>query len=90
MSHTFSFNALRNPLVSTILTKEFFGYKDAETSGNTRIRANIDRLNSRILSGGNVDIRPISNESIQRKVLTWLAVCCFAEGGRIPGTGILM
>ena len=49
MSHTFSFKALRNPTVSTILTKESFGYKDAETSDGPRVRADIDKANNRIL-----------------------------------------
>lgn len=49
MSRTFSFKALRNPLVSTILTEESFGYKDAETSDGTRVRADIDKRGSRIL-----------------------------------------
>lgn len=49
MSHTFSFKALRNPTVSTILTKESFGYKDAETSDDPRVRADIDKANNRIL-----------------------------------------
>lgn len=49
MSRTFSFKALRNPLVSTILTEESFGYKDAETSDGTRVKADIDKRGSRIL-----------------------------------------
>jgi hypothetical protein len=49
VSRTFSFKALRNPLVSTILTEESFGYKDAETSDGTRVRADIDKRGSRIL-----------------------------------------
>lgn len=48
MSRTFSFKALRNPLVSIILTRESFGYKDAETSDG-RVRANIDKWGSHIL-----------------------------------------
>lgn len=46
---TFSFKALRNPTVSTILTKESFGYKDAETSDGTRVRTKTDKGESRIL-----------------------------------------
>jgi hypothetical protein len=49
VSRTFSFKALRNPLVSTILTEESFGYKDAETSDGTRVKADIDKRGSRIL-----------------------------------------
>jgi hypothetical protein len=49
VSRTFSFKALRNPLVSTILTKESFGYKDAETSDGTRVKVDIDKRGSRIL-----------------------------------------
>lgn len=49
MSRTFSFKALRNPLVSIILTKESFGYKDAETSDGTRVRTDTNRGSNRIL-----------------------------------------
>jgi hypothetical protein len=49
VSRTFSFKALRNPRVSTILTKESFGYKDAEMSDGTRARPSIDKGDSSIL-----------------------------------------
>ena len=49
MLRTFSFKALRNPLVSTILTKESFGYKDAEANNGMRVRADIDKRGSHIL-----------------------------------------
>ena len=35
--------------MSTILTKESLGYKDAEISDGTRVRADIDRGSNRIL-----------------------------------------
>jgi hypothetical protein len=44
--HTFSFNALWNPLVSIILTRESFGYKPAETNDGARARININREGS--------------------------------------------
>jgi hypothetical protein len=61
--------------VSTILTKESFEYKDAETSDGTKVRSNIDKGSSRILI---IDWRGVvmsvgyQTKSSEFKLVTWL------------------
>jgi hypothetical protein len=73
VARTFSFKALRNPLVSTILTKESFGYKEAETSDGMRVRADIAKENSRILIVERKDVvMLVSYQTTSARVTTWL------------------
>jgi hypothetical protein len=51
--------------MSTILTKESLGYKDAETNDDARVRANINRYGSRISSGGELRNLLASNDPIR-------------------------
>lgn len=72
MSRTFSFKALRNPLVSTILTKESFEYKDAETSDGTRVRTDIEGSNRILIIDCRGVVMSVGYQKSVVSLVTWL------------------